>query len=105
MNTKELLAFHKKFCEKGRSIMAKKNSDYAGSSGDTPFANFTSIELLGITSTEKGFLVRITDKMKRLITFSNDGKLSVTNESAEDACLDILNYCILLAAYLKQKHD
>ena len=103
MTRQELLDFHKAFCARGLEIMAKKNNDYAGSSGTTPFANFESTELLGITTVEKGFLVRIVDKIKRLITFSNDGKLAVTNESADDACLDILNYCVLLAAYIMDK--
>jgi hypothetical protein len=103
MTTKELIEYHEEFSDKTREIMRKKNSDYSGSKGITPFANFEATELLGITTTEKGFLVRMQDKFMRLSTFAEDGKLSVTNESFEDACMDISNYCILLAAYIKSK--
>lgn len=103
MTTQELLKFHEEFCARGRDIMAVKNHDYAGASGQTPFANFESTELLGIATTEQGFLVRIVDKIKRLITFANAGVLKVKNEGAEDACLDILNYVVLLAAWFREK--
>jgi hypothetical protein len=103
MNTKQLLKYHDKLSRQARAIMAKKNHDYAGDSGTTPFANFETTEKVGITSTEKGMLVRILDKVQRLNTFADCGKLSVENESATDACLDIVNYCILFAAYIKHK--
>ena len=99
----QLLEFHKAFCQRAYDIMAVKNHDYAGATGDTPFANFQAVELLGIASTETGFLVRMLDKMKRLQTFAACGKLKVENEGAYDACLDIANYAILLAAYVKDK--
>lgn len=102
MNTEELLKYHSELCTKARQIMAAKNHDYSGASGMTPFANFEVAEKLSITSTEAGFLLRITDKLMRLITFVNSGELKV-KESTEDACLDVINYMILMAAYLKQK--
>jgi hypothetical protein len=105
MTTTELLKFHEDFCEKARNIMASKNHDYAGKSGDTPFANFQAAERLNITSTERGFMVRMLDKMMRLATFADGGKLQVANEGAYDACMDIVNYSILLAAYLKQQQE
>ena len=43
------------------------------------------------------------DKMKRLATFAHAGELKVENEGVRDACLDLLNYSILLAAYCKDK--
>ena len=103
MTTQELLKFHEDFCARGREIMARKNHDYAGANGQTPFANFESTEQLGITTTEKGLLVRIGDKLKRLVTFCNAGVLMVKDEGAEDACMDILNYAILLAAWFQCK--
>ncbi len=103
MTTPELLKFHEQFCNRARAIMAEKNHDYAGADGQTPFSNFESTELLGIASTEQGFLVRIVDKLKRLITFAQVGVLKVKGESAEDACMDMLNYAVLLAAWIVQK--
>jgi len=105
MNTQELLVFHDAFCVEAKVIMAKKNHDYAGASGQTPFANFEIVEKLGLCKTETGILIRIQDKMMRLATFVNAGQLSVKNESAVDACQDILNYVVLLAAYIKQKES
>lgn len=83
--------------------MRAKNNDYAGSKGDNPFANFQRVEAMGVCSVEQGFLVRIVDKVSRLSTFAADGKLAVKNESYEDAILDILNYCVLMSAYVSDK--
>jgi hypothetical protein len=105
MNREDYLAFHESFCARARELSARKNSDYAGSGGELPFANFTRVEHLGIASTEQGFLTRMMDKFCRLITFCRDGKLAVTNESAEDTLLDLVNYSCLLAAYLREKAD
>ena len=85
--------------------MVRKNHDYAGNSGTTPFANFERCEAMGICSTEQGFLVRIVDKVSRLSTFAKDGKLLVENEGYNDAILDIINYCVLFSAYVKSKSE
>lgn len=105
MNTTDLLKFHEDICLKSREIMRAKNSDYSGSSGTTPFANFETCQHLGLCTTEQGMLMRITDKLMRLSTFVKDGKLSVANESATDACEDIINYVILFAAYQQHKQE
>ena len=86
------------------SITRKKNNDYAGP-GTDPFANFTRVEALGICSTEQGFLTRMTDKLSRLSSFVQGGKLLVEDESTEDTLLDLANYCILMAGYLKSKQQ
>lgn len=101
MNTERLLATHDTLCEKARAIMVKKNHDYAGASGETPFRNFEACELLGITTTEQGFLVRMTDKFRRLVTFVVDGELKVEGEMLDDTLLDLINYCVLFAAHAK----
>jgi len=105
MNAEQLLRFHDKLCAQAKAIMVKKNHDYAGESGNTPFANFETTERVGVTTTEKGMLIRMLDKIQRLNTFTDCGKLEVKNESAYDACLDIVNYSILLAAYIKHKSE
>lgn len=86
-------------------LMKRKNADYAGSDGVNPFANFKRAEALGICSTEQAFLVRMTDKMSRLSSFSAKGKLSVEDESVYDTLIDMINYSILLAAYIKSKEN
>lgn len=105
MNRKELFEHHKELCATALGIMEKKNHDYAGASGDTPFANFSRTEAMGVCSTEQGFLVRVVDKVSRLSTFCQTGTLKVDNESYEDAILDIVNYMVLFSGYLKEKEE
>lgn len=101
MNTTELLQMHNELCASAHSLMKKKNHDYAGASGLEPFANFTRVESMGITSTELGFMVRLTDKMSRLSTLMNGHKAKVEDEKIVDTVLDVINYSVLLFAYLK----
>jgi hypothetical protein len=103
MNRTELLEFHTNICGEARSLMQKKNHDYAGAQGDSPFANFEAAEKLGLCPTEIGMLIRMLDKFKRIITFAQAGKLVVTNEGFTDACIDLINYSILFAAYAQGK--
>ena len=105
MNREELLKHHDYLCKTAKDIMKKKNHDYAGKGGETPFANFERCEAMGICSTEQGFLVRVVDKVSRLSTFVEAGELKVDNESYEDAVLDIINYMILLSGFLKEKNE
>tara|TARA_Y100001937_G_scaffold102981_1_gene141825 strand:- start:648 stop:1007 length:360 start_codon:yes stop_codon:yes gene_type:complete len=83
--------------------MNLKNRDYAGNHGSEPFANFTRCEAMGICDTEQGFMVRITDKMSRLSSFLDSGKMHVEDESFHDTVIDVINYMVLLAAYTKEK--
>ena len=83
--------------------MNLKNRDYAGNHGSEPFANFTRCEAMGICDTEQGFMVRITDKMSRLSSFLDSGKMHVEDESFHDTVIDVINYMVLLAAYTKDK--
>ena len=105
MNRKELFEHHKELCATALGIMEKKNHDYAGESGDTPFANFSRTEAMGVCSTEQGFLVRVIDKVSRLSTFVESGKLKVENESYNDAIVDIINYMVLFSGYISSKDE
>jgi hypothetical protein len=99
----KLFDHHNKLTKQAFDILVAKNNDYA--SGNDPFANFRKGEIFNLCSTEAGILLRITDKLSRLATFTNDGKLAVENESHEDAVLDIINYCILFSAYVQSKSN
>ena len=103
MDREELLSHHDELCKMAKQLMEKKNHDYAGQGGDEPFANFTRTEAMGVCTTEQGFLVRVVDKVSRMSTFTNAGKLEVENETVEDAIVDIINYMVLFSAYLKDK--
>ena len=83
--------------------MSLKNRDYAGNDGKEPFANFTRVESMGICSTEQGFMTRITDKMSRLSSFIDAGKMHVKDESFNDTVIDVINYMVLLSAFIKDK--
>ena len=85
--------------------MNLKNRDYAGNDGLEPFANFTRVESMGICSTEQGFMTRITDKMSRLSSFLDSGKMHVEDESFNDTVIDVINYMVLLSAYIKDKQS
>jgi hypothetical protein len=74
-----------------QDIHDKKNSDYAV---DNPLGNLQMCELGGIPSW-KGVIVRLTDKMSRLLTFCKKEKYAVTDESVEDTLKDMAVYSIL----------
>lgn len=100
----DYLAFHKECLEKMTDITTRKNHDYTGGSDD-PFFNFTRVEANQICQTETGFLTRMSDKFSRITTFVNKGVLKVADESVIDTLLDMANYCILMAAYIKSKRE
>ncbi len=102
MNRAELLNLHRRMCDTARSLMEQKNHDYSGGRSEKdPFLNFTRVEKLGITDTKRGFMVRLTDKISRLITFIDTGMYKVPDEKLEDTILDLMNYAILLYAYVQ----
>ena len=100
MNRSELLSLHDELCTEAKKIMEVKNHDYAGGKHThEPFANFTRGESMGITTTQKGLLVRMTDKMSRLSTFCQEGEFMVKDESLRDTIIDLMNYGVLLYGY------
>lgn len=104
MTSNEFIKYHEDFTSRMREIVAKKNHDYSG--GDTDaFKNFKMVEGLEICSPEQGFLTRITDKLSRIINFMKTNNLQVKDESVEDTLLDLANYVILLAGYIKSKKN
>jgi len=105
MKREDLLRYHGEVCDQARELMNLKNRDYAGNHGNEPFANFTRCEAMGICDTEAGFMVRITDKMSRLSSFLQSGKMHVEDESFNDTIVDVINYMVLLSAYVKDKND
>ena len=105
MNREQLLKHHDALTKQAKEIMKAKNHDYAGEKGDSPFANFERTEAMGVCTTEQGFLVRVIDKVSRLSTFVEAGKLKVENESYNDAVLDIINYMVLFSGFVSSKEQ
>mgnify|MGYP003139221398 FL=1 len=95
-----LLHLHTEMTQEARRLMEAKNHDYSGGKdASDPFLNFTRVQKLGITDTKTGFLVRMTDKLSRLITFSHNNKFRTKDEALKDTILDLINYSVLLYAY------
>jgi hypothetical protein len=103
MTKQEYFEFSQAFFNECIEISKKKNADYTGKALD-PFANFQSVEVLGI-STEAGFLTRMMDKMKRIASFVENGELQVKDESVTDTLRDLANYSCLLAGYIKSRQN
>lgn len=97
------MAFHSWCTERMKDITRRKNADYTGDSTD-PFANFAVVSKVGVCTTEQGFLVRMCDKLMRISALSAEGKeAQVKDEAVEDTLLDLANYSILLAGYLRSR--
>lgn len=85
-------------------VAKKKNNDY---SGDVlAFKNFYTIEFLTnwYTTTEQGFLTRITDKVSRIATLLNR-EAKVADERSIDTLTDLANYAVLMRIYLETKEN
>jgi Nucleotide modification associated domain 1 len=104
MTKDEYMKFHENSCARLMEITRLKNSDYTGGS-DNPFANFEQVghfvQLPQVVVV--GFFTRMSDKFSRIGSFITKGSLLVADESVEDTLLDLANYCILLAGYLRSK--
>ena len=107
MNRQDLLDLFDATTTHCRTIMKAKNSDYcAGEAGveADPFANFRISEAVGIHPV-LGLMMRMMDKMQRVRAFVADGKLSVAEETVDDAFDDMVNYAILGKGLMKSMRE
>jgi hypothetical protein len=102
MNREELIELHKETCARCVEIMQSKNHDYTGD-GDI-FKNFKAADVFGIDPV-RGLLLRVMDKLQRINTFAEKGKLEVENESVIDAFEDVINYMILGKAMVVEQNE
>lgn len=84
-----------------RDLLIAKNADYAGEREDA-LANFKMCDTLGITGPAQGVLVRLSDKMMRIINLLKSGKAAVPTEKVEDTINDAINYLVILKAILQE---
>lgn len=96
ISLEEVIAFRKAMFESSLALVSKKGADYnrdQQTTGDTLF-NLRVAEILGITqSTEEGILVRLSDKLMRLISLTKPGRdAEVKDESVLDTIRDVHNY-------------
>jgi len=96
---KSLAELHKEAFE----LTKRKNSDYTAK-GEA-LANFHACEKLGLCDTGTGILVRMIDKMMRLIAFEKLGEFQVKSESVRDTCMDLSNYSHIYYAYCQEKEE
>ena len=107
ISLEEMKKIQSELFAKASSLVEKKGHDYnfhQQLTGDTLF-NLRVAKLLGITENElKSVLVRLCDKLMRLISFSDPRIIaSVKDESVEDTVVDILNYATFYYAFYKEK--
>ena len=76
----------------------KKSADYGR--GDDPFANVRASEEWGVEPWV-GAMVRATDKVRRLQSLIQNGKLE--NESAEDSLRDLAVYSVIALVLFEQR--
>ena len=90
----EFMEEYKKIVTETMELCVKKNKDYGSSVQDT-FEKFGDIS----------YLVRITDKYKRICSLLQNGKAEVEDESCSDTIRDLANYAFLWLASrnLKEK--
>ena len=74
--------------EEALQLFRRKNRDY----GDS-FATYGSV----------GVIVRIGDKIQRLLSVSNNGVALVNNESLRDTLIDLHNYAAMAIMLLDEK--
>lgn len=84
--------------KKIRTILIAKSNDYNDylQQGEVDLlSNFKSSRLIGIHPVT-GLLLRVLDKIKRIQTFVQKGRLSVQDEGVVDALMDVIGYMTLL---------
>ena len=105
----EVLKFRTDMHQKSMALIEKKGADYnrdQQKSGDTLY-NLTVCELLGVVdSTEQGILVRLSDKLMRLVSLTKPGReAAVKDESVLDTIQDIHNYVDYLGLIWQQRRQ
>ena len=79
--------------------LAKKNHDYAGEEG--AFACFEKSAKVAEVSVEQGIIVRIMDKINRIMNLLYSTN-EVKNEAITDTARDLIGYSAILALWLQE---
>lgn len=105
----EVMKFRAEMHEKSMGLIKQKGADYnrdQQEQGDTLF-NLRVCEILGIVPvTESGILVRLSDKLMRLISLTKPGReAAVKDESVLDTIADVHNYIDYLGLIWLQRRQ
>ncbi len=102
---------HTDICTSALDLVSRKGRDYnrkQQNNGDTLF-NMTVAKQLGIVdTTTQSILVRISDKMMRLISLTSNPKENpeIKTESVKDTVVDMVNYIVYLyCKYEEERND
>ena len=103
----EVKKFRQERFDQSMALIDRKGADYnrdQQNNGDTLF-NLRVCELMGIVpSTEEGILVRLSDKLMRLISLTKPGRDAVVkDESVLDTINDVHNYVDYLGLIWQQR--
>lgn len=90
MSTKSRIEQMEEIQKEGLELFRRKNADY----GDS-FATYGAI----------GVLVRMGDKIKRLMSISSTQIVMVNDESMYDTLLDLHNYSAMALMLMKEEKD
>jgi hypothetical protein len=104
-----LLKMRHRLNAKADALLLAKGNDYNAQqqeAGDTLF-NLRICAILGIVpSPIDGILVRMSDKLARLVSLTRPGVISkVKDESLEDTVVDLRNYADYLLAMIKEERE
>jgi len=100
MQREDYLKEIKSIFDRCYKITEKKGKDYAKE--HDVFYNFKMCEIFGVCLAEEGIVVRMTDKLSRIINLLHK-KNDVEDERIEDTIMDLINYSAILLVYLKSK--
>lgn len=105
---KKVLSFRKRMYEHSSGLVETKGADYnykQQKEGDTLY-NLKASSLLGIVDLpESGVLVRLADKLMRLISLSQKATPAVEGESAYDTVADIHNYADFVLLLMEERRE
>lgn len=101
MNKEQFIEFTRGTTARCLSLLERKNSDY-GEKSD-PFKNFRFSSVVGVDP-KRAILVRMTDKMSRVSNLL-DKPPAVVEESLTDTLDDLINYSLILGAFLAEEKE
>lgn len=84
-----------------RDIVKAKNVDYGAT--DDVLSNFKrTAGCVGVSPVE-GVLIRIEDKLGRILNFSKKQKFEIKDESVKDTVRDVINYILLMQGLILER--
>ncbi len=102
MKVDELLEIKRRLFERSDMLTIVKGEDYSFG-GDT-LRNLRVCERVGLCGAEVGVLVRLLDKVGRLVCSCEKDVFSV-DEGLEDTVVDAINYLCMFFALKKEKME